>query len=78
MKAVYNTKEDNDVLFTEATDMLTQKELALLYAKSIRDLKLEIRSLEEERVKCFNLYRRRWIDTRIANIQEIVNIKYAV
>lgn len=74
---MYNIQEDNDVLFTEATDMLTEKELALLYAKSIRDLKLEIKSLEEERVKCFNLYRRRWIDTRIATIQEIVNRKYA-
>lgn len=58
--------------------MLTEKELALLYAKSIRDLKLEIKSLEEERVRCSNLYRRRWIDTRIANIQEIVNTKNAV
>lgn len=62
----------------KATDMLTERELALLYAKSIRDLRLEIKSLEEERVKCFNLYRRRWIDTRIANIQEIVNTKNAV
>lgn len=58
--------------------MLTERELALLNAKSIRDLKLEIKSLEDERVKCFNLYRRRWIDTRIANIQEIVKQKDAV
>jgi hypothetical protein len=58
--------------------MLTEKELALLFAKSIRDLKLEIKALETERLKCFNLYRRRWIDTRIANIQEIVNQKEAV
>lgn len=58
--------------------MLTEKELALLLAKSIRDLKLEIQALETERLSCFNLYRRRWIDTRIANIQEIVNQKEAV
>lgn len=58
--------------------MLTEKELALLLAKSIRDLKLEIQALETERQSCFNLYRRRWIDTRIANIQEIVNQKNAV
>jgi len=58
--------------------MLTERELALLLAKSIRDLKLEIKALETERLKCFNLYRRRWIDTRIANIQEIVNQKEAV
>lgn len=57
--------------------MLTERELAILNAKSIRDLRLEIKSLEDERVKCFNLYRRRWIDTRIANIQEIVNNKNA-
>ncbi|ATW58312.1 hypothetical protein CNR37_00105 [Pseudomonas phage ventosus] len=57
--------------------MLTERELAILNAKSIRDLRLEIKSLEDERVKCFNLYRRRWIDTRIANIQEIVNNKTA-
>jgi len=58
--------------------MLTEKELALLLAKSIRDLKLEVKALEIERLKCFNLYRRRWIDTRIAKIQEIVNQKEAV
>lgn len=58
--------------------MLTERELALLNAKSIRDLKLEVKSLEEERVKCFNLYRRRWIDTRIAIVQEIVNQKNAL
>lgn len=58
--------------------MLTEKELALLLAKSIRDLKLEIKALETERLACFNLYRRRWIDTRIANIQEIVKQKEAV
>lgn len=58
--------------------MLTEKELALLNAMALRDLKLSIKALEEERVKCFNLYRRRWIDTRIAQIQEIVNMKNEV
>jgi len=57
--------------------MLTERELALLHAKSIRDLKLELKSLEDELVKCFNLYRRRWIDARIAAVQEIVNQKNA-
>lgn len=58
--------------------MLTERELALLLAKSIRDLVLEIKMLEDERLQSHNLYRRRWIDTRIANIQEIVNQKNAV
>lgn len=58
--------------------MLTERELALLLAKSIRDLKLELKALGIERQTCFNLYRRRWIDTRIANIQEIVKQREAV
>lgn len=57
--------------------MLTEKEVILLYTKDIRDLKLEIKSLEMERAKCSNLYRRRWIDSRICRIQEIINVKNA-
>ncbi|WPJ20589.1 hypothetical protein vBPFY1MI_106 [Pseudomonas phage vB_PF_Y1-MI] len=55
--------------------MLTEKEVVLLYAKSVRELTMEIRSLEHERTKCFNSYRRRWIDSRISKIQEVINIK---
>lgn len=58
--------------------MLSERDLALLNAKSVRDLKAEIKMLEAERQQCYNLYRRRWIDTRLANIQEIVNRKNAV
>lgn len=58
--------------------MLTERDLALLNAKSVRDLRMEIKSLEDERRNCVNLYRRRWIDTRIGYIQDIVKQKLTV